>query len=231
MRARLASVVLPVHNQADHIERALQEFAESLSQLDFPYELIPVVNGVRNDRSLEICKDMEKRWPAIRTVSIDQGGWGYAVRAGLRNASGDLLCYSNSARTTGKDLLLLVLYGSIHPGAVIKASRKIRENWKRRLGSLIYNLECRALFDLPYWDINGTPKVFHRDLSKLLQLTRDDDLIDLEFNAICRTEGYPVIEVPVLSTTRRSGRSTTGLKSAYRMYAGALELRRDLDKR
>jgi hypothetical protein len=62
-------------------------------------------------------------------------------------------------------------------------------------------------------------------------LTRNDDLIDLEFNAICRDAGYPVIEVPILSTTRRSGRSTTGLKSAYRMYAGALELRRDLAKR
>lgn len=226
MRVGLASVVLPIYNQADHIEGALEEFAGSLSKLDFPVELLPVVNGVRRDRSLEICKEMEKRWPVIRTLCIDQGGWGCAVRAGLQAARGDLLCYSNSARTASEDLLLLLLYGSIHPGAVIKASRKIRENWKRRLGSLIYNLECRALFDLPYWDVNGTPKVFHRDLSKLLELTRNDDLIDLEFNAICRQAGYPVIEVPILSTTRRSGRSTTGLKSAYRMYAGALELSR-----
>ena len=51
---------------------------------------------------------------------------------------------------------------------VIKASRKIRENWKRRLGSLLYNLECRALFDLPYWDINGTPKVFGRHFIPLI---------------------------------------------------------------
>jgi hypothetical protein len=84
------------------------------------------------------------------------------------------------------------------------------------------------LFDLPYWDVNGTPKVFHRDLSKLTELRRDDDLIDLEFNAICRAQGYPVLEVPIFSTTRRSGRSTTGIKSAWRMYAGAYRLRREL---
>ena len=124
------------------------------------------------------------------------------MRAGLAAARGDLLCYTNSARTTSKDLLLLLLYGSVHTDSVIKASRKIRENWKRRLGSLLYNLECRALFDLPYWDVNGTPKVFGRHLSRLLELTRTDDLIDLEFNAICRAEGYPVIEVPIFSTTR-----------------------------
>jgi hypothetical protein len=91
-------------------------------------------------------------------------------------------------------------------------------------------LECRALFDLPYWDVNGTPKVFGRHLSRLLDLTRTDDLIDLEFNAICRAEGYPMIEVPIFSTTRHSGRSTTNLRSAYNMYAGALEMRRHAGK-
>jgi hypothetical protein len=112
---------------------------------------------------------------------------------------------------------------------VVKANRRIRENWRRRLGSLLYNLECRALFDLPYWDINGTPKAFHRNLTRLMNLTRDDDLIDLEFNVICRQEGYPVIETPIFSTTRHSGGSTTGLKSAFRLYRGAFQLRDQLN--
>lgn len=230
MSVQLASVVLPVYNQADHIEQVLEDFASTLSELHFPFELLPVVNGRRKDRSLEICRELESRSSVIRTMCIEQGGWGHAVRAGLAGAKGDLLCYTNSARTTGKDLLLLLLYGSVHKDSVVKASRKIRENWKRRFGSLIYNLECRALFDLPYWDVNGTPKVFGRHLSRLLDLTRTDDLIDLEFNAICRAEGYPMIEVPIFSTTRHSGRSTTNLRSAYNMYAGALEMRRHAGK-
>jgi len=221
---QLASVVLPVFNQADHIGRVLEEYIAALQRLDIGYELLPVVNGPRRDRSLEICRDLESRFPAIRTICIDEGGWGRAVRAGLAHARGDLLCYANSARTTGKDLLLVLLYGSVHTGTVIKVVRKIRENWKRRLGSLLYNLECRMLFDLAYWDINGTPKVFTRDLSRLLELTRNDDLIDLEFNIICRMEEYPVIDVPTFSATRHSGGSTTSLVSAYRMYSGAVQL-------
>ena len=62
-------------------------------------------------------------------------------------------------------------------------------------------------------------------LLRLLQLTRDDDLIDLEFNVICRQEGYPVIETPIFSTTRHSGGSTTDLRAAFRLYRGALQLR------
>jgi glycosyltransferase involved in cell wall biosynthesis len=231
MSVRLASVVLPVYNQADHIADALQEYMAALARLDFPYELLVVVNGRRTDRSLDICRELESRHPQIRTIVLERGGWGAAVRAGLAEARGDLLCYTNTARTAGSDLLLMLLYGSIHPEAVIKANRKIRENWKRRLGSLAYNLECRALFDLPYWDINGTPKVFSRRLTPLTQLKRDDDLIDLEFNVICKRERYPMIEVPILSATRRSGKSTTRVGSAIRMFRGALALKREMEGR
>jgi hypothetical protein len=111
-------------------------------------------------------------------------------------------------------LLLLTLYAIVHPTVVLKANRKIRESWQRRFGSLLYNLECRALFDLSNWDVNGTPKIFPRTFTKLLHLTRDDDLIDAEFDAICRREGYPMIEVPIFSTRRHGGRSTTGYRSA-----------------
>jgi glycosyltransferase involved in cell wall biosynthesis len=230
LKSQSASVVLPVYNQADSIEEALEDYVAQVKRLEFPCELLPVVNGPRRDHSLEICQAVAARHPNIRTLCIDQGGWGRAVRYGLSQATGDLLCYTNSARTSGKDLLLLLLYGAAHSDSVIKANRKIRESFRRRLGSLIYNLECRALFDLPYWDVNGTPKVFSRESPKLLGLTRDDDLIDLEFNAICRAEGYPMIEAPIFSTSRRAGRSTTNWRSAIRMYWGAYEMSRHAAK-
>jgi glycosyltransferase involved in cell wall biosynthesis len=227
MSVQMASIVLPIYNQADHIRGVIEDYLPLLDRMHVPYELLPVINGPRRDRSLEICREIEERHPGVRTLCIDQTGWGRAVRYGLSQARGDLLCYTNSARTTGRDLLLMLTYGSIHTDCVIKANRKIRESARRRLGSLLYNLECRSLFDLPYWDINGTPKVFSRAMSPLLQLTRDDDLIDLEFSVICRRQGYEVLEVPILSSTRRSGRSTTGFESAIRMYWGAWQMRRE----
>jgi len=228
MSFQLASVVLPVYNQAEHIETVLREYLAALQRLDFPTEILPVINGPRRDNSLEICQALQKEHPSIRPLCIDQGGWGRAVRHGLSQAGGDLICYTNSARTTAKDLVLMLLYGSVHNDCVVKANRKIRENWKRRLGSLLYNLECRYLFDLAYWDINGTPKVFPRSFTPLMNLQEDGDLIDLEFNALCRRLDYQVLEVPIFSKTRHSGRSTTNLGSAYRMYRGAFQLKRKL---
>lgn len=226
MSVRLASVVLPVYNQAEHIGSVLDEYVSVLDRLPFPYELVPVINGPRRDHSLEVCR--QRTHPGIRTLCIDEAGWGRAVRYGLSEARGDLLCYTNSARTSARDLSLMLTYGSVHSDCVIKANRKIRESKRRRLGSLLYNLECRALFDLPYWDVNGTPKVFPRSMAPLLALRRDDDLIDLEFHVICRRQNYEVLEVPVFSTSRHSGKSTTGLRSAFRMYWGAYQLRGEL---
>jgi len=226
--AGLVSIVLPVHNQADHLEEIITEYETALTKLPHPHEVILVVNNSR-DKSWELCRELAARYPNVRAMHSEKGGWGLAVRLGLREARGELLCYTNSARTTGPDLTLLLLYAVVWPKVVIKANRKIRESWRRRLGSLLYNLECRALFDLSVWDINGTPKVFPRNFTGLLELTRDDDLVDVEFLARCRKAKYPVLEVPIFSTRRHGGKSTTGLRSAVKMYVGAWRLRRTLD--
>jgi glycosyltransferase involved in cell wall biosynthesis len=222
---RLASVVLPVHNQADHLEQLIAGYSEALARLPVRHQLVLVPNACR-DETAAICHRLAAAQPEIRVVELDQGGWGRAVRAGLAAADGDLLCYTNSARTSPEMLSLALLYASSNPGVAVKAQRRIRDNWRRQLGSLVYNLECRMLFGLASWDINGTPKAFPRAFTALLELTRDDDLIDAEFVVTCKREGYPIVEVPSTITVRHGGASTTNVGSALRMYRGAYALRR-----
>ena len=219
----LISVILPVHNQADHLKAIVGEYQGSLTKLPLPHEIILVANAC-SDESPSVCRELASIHPTVVAVDCPDKGWGHAVATGLEAARGDLLCYTNLARTQARDLILILLYATVHPRVVVKANRKIRDNWRRRLGSLVYNLECRALFDLSYWDINGTPKVFPRCFSRLLELKRRDDLIDAEFNAICRREDYPVLEVPIFSTLRHGGKSTTTYLSALKMYWGAYRL-------
>jgi glycosyltransferase involved in cell wall biosynthesis len=224
--ARLTSVVMPVHNQADHIESVVQSHLDALTPLQRPFEFVLVTNNCTDD-SPAICSGLAARDGRVKHLDIPEGGWGRAVRHGLGAAEGDVIGYTNTARTTPEMLVLAVLYASVYPGAVLKANRRIRDSLFRRFGSVLYNLECRALFDLAVWDVNGTPKLFPRAFEKLLELSRDDDLIDLEFAAICREAGYPVIELPILATVRYGGSSTTNVRSALRLYVGAVRLRRE----
>jgi hypothetical protein len=220
----LVSIILPVYRQAPYIEEAVRGFQRQLRSADVAHEIVLVVNGP-DDGSVAVCQALADESSTVRVVRLERAGWGSSVRRGLAEARGDLVCYTNSARTTGETLVSMIGYASALPGIVIKANRKTRDSVLRHLGSLIYNLECRALFDLSNFDINGTPKVFPRSCALLFDLRRDDDLIDAEFLATCRDAGYPVLELPVVITRRHGGASTTRIGSALRMYAGAVLLK------
>jgi glycosyltransferase involved in cell wall biosynthesis len=227
MSTPLTSIVLPVHNQDEHIEAITRGYVEALDHLPGGHEVLLVTNGC-TDRSVEVCAALAAQRDSIRHLDLPEGGWGRAVRAGLDAAAGDVLSYTNSARTTPEILTLMLAYGLAYPEAVLKANRRIRASVVRRFGSLLYNLECRMLFDLATWDINGTPKVFPRSFARLLDLQSDGDLIDAEFAVTCKLEDYPIVEVPILATERHGGKSTTNYRSAMRMYLGAYRMRRGL---
>ncbi len=218
--SRLDSIILPIHNQAAHVGPVVLGHLEALERVGREFEIILVLNGC-TDSSEEVCRELEREHPPVRTLVLAQGGWGRAVRAGLAEARGDLVCYANSARTTPEMLTLLLIYASAYPGVVLKANRRIRDSWFRRLGSLVFNLECRALFDLSMLGhqrhSQGLSARVRRGCSTL---RRDDDLIDPEFNVVCGREGYPVIEVPLLATVRHGGRSTTNIRSAASSISG-----------
>jgi glycosyltransferase involved in cell wall biosynthesis len=225
MPDQFASVVIPAHNQADHIAGIVDGYVAALRRIRQPHEIIIVPNACRDDTA-DVCRAMTAENADIRVVELEDGGWGRAVKAGMREARGELICYTNSARTTPEMLTLLFAYATAYPGVAVKANRRIRDNWKRRLGSLIYNLECRALFDLAIWDVNGTPKLFPRSFTGLMELESDGDLIDAEWAMVCGQRGYPVVEIPILATERHGGKSTTNYQSAVKMYLGAYRLAR-----
>lgn len=218
---KLASIVLPVYKQADHIGDVVREYETSLSQI--LHESILVVNG-GGDASLDVCRALAAQYETVRTTYSEQTGWGRAVKLGLKAAKGDVLCYTNAARTRSSDLKQFIHTAIDNPTMVVKARRRRRRPLRRKFGSLLYNLECRALFALPTWDVNGTPKVFGREVYTAIDLQSDDDLIDLEFNIKCKRLGVPMLELPIDSRDRRGGRSTTDYRSALRMYRGAFRL-------
>lgn len=223
----LVSIVLPVYNQAEHIAGIMRGYEAALTRLHNPHEFILVVNGCR-DNSLEVCHALAGEIKSLRVIDSERGGWGLAVKMGLQAARGDLLCYANSARTNASDLLLMILYAVANPDSVVKAHRRSREDLIRRLGSFLYNLQCRVLFDLPTWDVNGTPKVFSRDIYNTIPLTFDGDLVDLEFFVKCKERGWLVLEVDTYRWQRHSGESTTKYRSALKLYYGAYRWWRDI---
>lgn len=224
MSAPLYSIVLPIYNQSAQLEFLFTEYVSLLEQLGDPWELIFVVNGSRDD-SHEKSIRLANNHPNIKVFNLEKGGWGRAVKFGLSQATGRLVCYTNSARTQLGDLSTILKYAKTDETVVIKTTRVVRETFVRKIGSILYNYENRKLMGTPVWDVNGTPKVIPHAYIGDLNLQSEGDLIDAEVMAKLYRKKAPIIEVLILSTKRIGGRSTTTFKSAFKMYWGLLKLR------
>src|SRR5687767_5722350 len=137
MTVPLVSIVLPLHQQADQVEEIVETYERALCRLPASHELLLIVNG-SSDGTMAACEALGDRWSHVHAHEISEAGWGRAVRFGLTKAAGDVLCYTNAARTTSDDLVRLLEHGVTNQSVVVKANRKIRDNWRRRLGSLLF---------------------------------------------------------------------------------------------
>jgi hypothetical protein len=218
---RLVSVVLPAAGAPIDLE-VVREYDAALEGLPAGHEFLLVSDG----GSAAACDALADALPSVRSVRHGDARWGAAVRAGLAAAGGDVLCFTNLERTSPDVLREVLDLAVAHPGVVLRANRRTRDTWPQRVGSLLFNLECRLFLRVLTWDINGTPKVFPRRFSALLNLRRDDDLLDAEFAVVCERERYPTLEVPVDARPRAAAPRTLSVTAAARIYLLVPTLRR-----
>lgn len=218
------SVILPFYKQEDQVAPVLAEFRSGLDTLVAPYELIAVINGLASQKEERDVRRVSES-PAVIEVRLRDSGWGLAVKEGMAAAHGTYVCYTNTARTEVAELVKLIRYALVSDEAAVKATRVERSNKIRKWTSIFYNIENRVLLGTPVWDVNATPKVIPRRLLDRVPPDSTDDLIDAELMYRCFLAGIPIIEVPVRHIERRGGKSTTGFRSAWRMFAGLFRVK------
>ena len=217
------SLILPCRNQGEYIGMLVPKYLPVLERIGLSFEIIVVPNAC-TDNTVEVVSRLAQQDERIRMIALADGGWGRAVRAGLRGAWGSVLAYTNVARTSPEILPEFLERFLRNRECLVKARRAARKAPLREFGSALYNLEARLCFGISCRDVNGTPKIFSRSFYESLNLTGNGDLFDLELIAAAGKAGVPIIEIPVQGFSRHGGKSSTTLASAWNMYAGALRL-------
>jgi hypothetical protein len=220
------SVVLPVAGEQSALARALASYCEQLRKLGRSWEIVLVPDAAAGGGAGAGYADALALDPAIRMIAAARG-WGAAVRAGIDACGGEVICYSNWRRTPAQGLAEMLELSLRSPDVALRANRRTRDTRVQRIGSLMFNLECRFVLQVPAWDINGTPKVFPRRFTRLLELREDGGLIDAEFALVCERSGYPVVEVPVDAQLLEGAGPGDHQRpvAALSMYAGVHRLR------
>lgn len=153
------SIVVPAYNEEGRIGRMLGAYLPYFAErYGADFEIIVAVNG-STDRTEEIVRDFQERFPQVRTIvdprPIGKGG---AIMAGGAIAKGDLVGFADADGATPpaafEDLAKnigeagLIIASRRLPGAVVSP----RQPWKRRFVSRIFNLLVRWLFKLRITD-------------------------------------------------------------------------------
>lgn len=212
------SIILPVLNQEDHIEKVIRDFYRVLSKGKLSFELIAVVNG-SNDKSFEICQKMSKLLPNVSAYNLIEGGYGRGIIYGLSKAKGKYLCYVNSARMYADELYFCINKFLDNPEGIVHGIRIKRDGLPRKIGSFIYNTTCRLLTGVNSPDINGTPKIFSRETLSKIKLTYKDSMIDLQLLDYARKKHIPIVHIAIHKNIRHGGKSTSNFRTIFRLIS------------
>ncbi len=202
------SLVFPAFNEADNLPTLLESAVKIGDQLCVEFEIVIVDDGSQ-DRSAELLDVWARRDPRIKSVHHPRNlGYGAALRAGLRQARGELVFFSDAdLQFDLREIALLLDHAEdVEIVAGYRAPR--RDPWPRRLIAWVWGALVRVLFDLPVRDIDCAFKVFRREVLDAIPIESIGAFVNTEILARARAAGFRIKQVPVTHHPRMSGQQS-----------------------
>lgn len=214
---KTVSVVFPAYNEGGNIRRAVEDFFLA-GVVD---EVIVVDNNSRDATAAEAAAGR------ARVIAETKQGYGFALRRGLREATGDLIILAEPDGTfVGRDVLKLLAYSDDFD--MVCGTRTTREliweqanmGWFLRVGNWVVAKLIQVLYDGPSLsDCGCTLRLTHRPaLARFIDdLTVGGSHFLPEMVILGLKRGLRIIEVPVNYRDRIGESKITGtFKGAVR---------------
>lgn len=134
----LLSIVVPCFNEEESVEIFFREVSKVLSDHDF--ELI-FINDGSSDNTLEKIKDMADSNSNVKYISFSRNfGKESAIYAGLKNASGDLICLMDADLQHPPSLLVEMISTMETEGCDAVAARRVSRKGEPAVKSFFSHL-------------------------------------------------------------------------------------------
>jgi glycosyltransferase involved in cell wall biosynthesis len=223
------SAFFPVRDEEGNVLPMAAAMLRMLPRVAERWELIIVDDGSR-DATGALADRLADTHPGVRVVHHPLGGgYGAAIRSGLRSARYEYVFYTDGDRQFDP-AQISALIAELHRAEVVVGYRHARSDpFGRRLNATAWNALVRALFRLPVRDVNCAFKLFHRAALEGIEPEADGAMVSTELLArICR-RGHRIVEVPVDHFPRRAGAPSGGNpRVVARAFTELFRLRRRL---
>jgi len=202
------SLVFPAFDEARNLDTLLDRALTIGASLTRDFEIIVVDDGSR-DGSAAIVRRRARAQPTIRLLRhAENRGYGAALRAGLREAQGELVFFSDADLQFDLAELSLLLDHARDFDVVAGYRHPRRDPWPRRVLAFGWGSLVRVLFGLPVRDIDCAFKVFRRHVIEAVPLASLGAFVNTELLVRARSAGFRIHQVPVTHRRRRYGRQS-----------------------
>ncbi|HEX7300151.1 MAG TPA: glycosyltransferase family 2 protein [Solirubrobacteraceae bacterium] len=230
-RLRGLSIVLPCHNEAENVERAIDEATAAGELVADAHEVLVVDDGSL-DATRELAQARAGADPRVRVLIHEENrGYGAAVRAGL--AAGRLEWLFLTDADLQFDLTELTRFVPLAPSSDIVAGYRIHraDPPHRVVNAAAWNLLVHRLFDVPLRDVDCAFKLMRRDVVQALSLTAEGAMVSTELVTRARAAGARIAQLGVTHRPRPAGRPSGAsprvvLRAFRELRAVRAELRR-----
>ena len=221
------SIVIPAYNESESIVETLEKFYEELQREGIDHEIL-VVNDNSKDDTLAVLERMSLQIPTLRAITNapPNNGFGYAVRKGLENFSGDCVAVvmadlSDDPKDAVKYYRTMMEgnYDCVFGSRFIKGGKVYDYPRHKLILNRIANTIVRFTFGIRYNDCTNAFKLYKKEtidglkpfMSPHFNLT-----LELPLKAIVR--GYTYTVVPNSWTNRKFGVSKLKIREMGSRY-------------
>jgi glycosyltransferase involved in cell wall biosynthesis len=219
------SVIIPVYNEKCGLHDALREVLGELYHHGIEFEIIVIDDGSTDGSEVTLGKwSVEEARVKILHHERNQGK-GSALRTGLSYASLEWVLFIDADRQIPSSTLNRFDIAADGAEVLIGCRHDKQYTLFRRAVSAIYRVMACILFGLRVKDIGCPFKLIQRDLLRSLNLSASGFGFDVELLWRISQTGTPIIEIPVVSLPRKTGKSKITFQSIAECVRELLLLR------
>jgi dolichyl-phosphate beta-glucosyltransferase len=232
-------VVIPAYNEAQRLPAYLSEVVAYFDGRGEPYEVIVVDDGSADETAARVLEAQAIHQAVTLHRLAENRGKGFAVRAGMRAARGDLRLMADADGATPiaevKRLETVIQAGAdlaVGSRALPDPSVRREVHIHRKLSGEIFNFFVRRMGVGDVTDTQCGFKLFRGTAAEALfgELETTGFGFDVELLMLARRRGYHVIEVAI-NWADQPGSKVDVLRDGPRMLAQVVRARVRLNRR
>lgn len=220
------SVVIPAYNEQESLPDTLNSLYKTLSRENIPHEIV-VVNDNSKDDTWNVLQSLKAEIPTLAPITNSgPNGFGYAVRHGLDNFTGDCVALMMADMSDSPEDLVKFYRAMVEGnydcvfGSRFMKGGKVYDYPRHKLFlNRFVNNAVRVIFRIKYNDFTNAFKLYKTETIRGIEpLLSPHFNLTLEMSLKALVRGYTFTVVPNSWTNRKFGESNLKIKEMGSRY-------------